>query len=370
MALTPEQIEVLKGFKAAGITPEQAKAWRPTTEQPENMGVNPDTGTVVAWEPTTQTYNTTPYDPVDWKDYRAGGEGGYGYYENSQGDLVYGKVPENTYQVYDGDGYTTTAGIDPYPTIPTPPALGMADDGYQPIPEGGGTRNPDGSITLPDGSNTSVPNQDIIRDNASGFNSGYVPQRIDWSAVESGGPAQAPAPNVPLQGYESSSNKDFYQQQFANMQADQMRQQGQNAALREQAAQPSQASADPWAWTNLPETVVNENTGTDGFALNSNYGFTPQTTNADIVSSLGPIWSEEEKNLQQGFLQDPGFQERTNWATAGSPQTVLNNLSPDLAPKNVEWITKALNNAYTPAGNAPTPGGFNVPAGYASPVNA
>lgn len=400
-----------------GMTADDVRTLYDQSQNADWLGVNDDKTGVRYWDSALQEYVLSPYDKDRWKDFKAGES--LGWYVNSQGDFVYGTRPQYQYDYYDGDGFTTREGINPYIGVPAPPTAGMGEDGYQTLPEGY-TREDDGSVTNPEGVNNLTPNQDIIDWNLNpigpppvGPDSGYSgspgdyggsgpPEGGYWPDIVArrgmtnenlgqgggaiggggGGGGNAPGANIPstpLQGYESSSNRDFYQRQFANMNDQQNQEAAMAAAIRNQAPaeQGPAFGGDPWSWANLPEVVSgagsdDPNYDPNAWILNPAYGFTAgDTTHADIVRQLGGLrtFNDEDRNWFGDLLsENPDMEDYTLWARDRDKaynQVASGGLSPDAKDR----VNRLLNNVWIQQGDAPTPGGMNVPAGYASPTN-
>jgi hypothetical protein len=375
-------------------------------------GFNDDKSGVTTWNPATQKYEYTAVEGDDWKSFNPGtstgsatGDSNVGWYTNSQGDRVLGKMPDgfSQYRPHDMEG-DWQEGSEMYPSIdPTKVGMGMGENGYQtgitqemidetfiPIPGGGPGpgiprtddwdgdpfNQPNGGIFGDTEDWTTEDWRDVIRKNpdawgnalgGNNFGSGGV------NGVDSGyqnGPV-----DVPLQGYETSDNKDFYQQQFADLRGNQIRQD-----MNREAAQAAgqAANQDPFEfnsetafdWYNdgqgLPE--VSMGTGeAPPMEWGLREGFTPQSTNSDILRAAMGNTAFGDENMQraQGYLDDstPEFLNSMAWSNAGNPNAAL-EFSPNAGPGNLSMITAALNNAYGSSGGGPA-----APIGYANPIN-
>lgn len=249
------------------------------------------------------------------------------------------------------------------------------DPGYQTPPtDGGYTGNPGqqpGGTTTPGG--------------------GYVPEwgygqpwGSEWAPNTGTGAVGGVAPvspgggggmqpgDVPLIGYESSSNKDFYQKQFQDMRAQQIREQQAAQQAAEYQPQAQTGMGDPWASFNLPEVYVNEaNPNANDWILNE--GYTPQTTDAQVIGQLSglPAFTDEDQRWFSDALEANPNLNQSQLFTSGR-QNALDTVAgwSDLAANNKARYNTLINNLYTQQGDLPTPGGATVPPGYASPINA
>jgi hypothetical protein len=184
-------------------------------------------------------------------------------------------------------------------------------------------------------------------------------------------------PDVPLQGYESSTNKDFYQQQFANMRSQQMRNQereGMAYDARQQAA-----SQDPFEfnsetafdWYNggegLPEVQMGTGQGTEGEWSLNDWATAGETSNADILRAAldKSTFGEGNVALAEGLLAGGGMDNDFSWAQFENPNSVIEAFDGGYGTENENMVRAALNNAFTQA-----PGGPSTPVGYAKPVSS
>ena len=271
------------------------------------------------------------YDQADWNANLTSGED---QRQNSNDNFEY-EIP--------GTDITLPPG--PLPTEPWTPSPGDDNPGsWVPPTYGGGG----GSFT-PTG---------------EGAVSGPAP--IDWGTQ---------APQSDLIGYESSTNKDFYQQQFANM-----RDQAAQDRMRQDAASAYQAPArenvmdDPWGWANLPD-VVTAGQYPEGQSANDwllNEGYSPQTTDAQVISRLGglSVFNDEDRRWLSDVVAENPNLNQSQLFTSGR-QAALDRIGTmDLDAGNKARYNTLINNLYTQRGDAPTAGGMSVPIGYASPTNA
>ena len=336
------------------------------------------------------------------------------YFTDAEGNFGLGIRPENLY--YNDYSGTMVEGQEGYgPEIVPGPgdlALGQYPEGYLGRPgqggqdpfapppnyqQEGGNGLPNGGIPegyLPDSSGNSywdyITNGGTVP-NVPGWGGSYVqngPQQSYNSLTNSNlgqgdgavtGPAAGPAaptnPNWveelggPLQGYESSSNKDYYQRQFQEMNAAQRGQKNNDFAAairREQAAQEPQGEpfgGDPWSWANLPQVQMGtgERTGTTEWQLNPRFDWSPGTTNQQVVQDLN-LTADELSYLTKNPKK---------WEAAPSVldqsafQQFINSSPGD------RGYTDTLNKIYQAAWR-PTisgEGGPLAPVGYAAPIN-
>lgn len=185
------------------------------------------------------------------------------------------------------------------------------------------------------------------------------PQQIDWGSLND-------ALRPPLEGFEASTNKDLYQNQFADLRRDQNAYglRALAAAVRGQDAQNNPSPAqDPWAWANLPE-VRHGTGGVDApisYQINPRYGWDDTTSNQQVVQDLN-LSAAEMAALQK---------HPQRWEDA--PSVFDRNAFQEFItvnPNDKAW-TNALNKVFQ-ATWTPVQGteGPTVPVGYASPVNA
>ena len=259
---------------------------------------------------------------------------------------------------------------------------------YQP---GGGTGLPNGGIPdgyLPDSNgndywdydynggnvpirNPYVPGSDRYYNNLElGTGGVQGPTGTDWSTDSSLTPD--------LMGYESSSNKDFYQQQFANMRGQEAGNDAREAAAairaQESANAPPPEASDPWAWANLPEVQMGGTVAATPieWGLNSNYGINKDMTNRQAVGAIAPVLNTDEIAIMNKHWQDaPQAADNNNWLTS-DPQRLSaafsQNTDKTVSPEFTNVMQKVFNNLYTQTGGGT--GGINVPAGYANPIGA
>ena len=333
-------------------------------------------GVATYWNPDAGVYQTDPYSGSNWQDYGVGGrDSDFGYYLNSEGAYVYGKMPAETHQYYDGDGYITVEGPDPRPSNPPPSQGGMAQDGGQFY---GDPTDPGNTGNLTDQPGYQPPiDYDPWAAPKSGWAGGSTP--LNWGGSQQtvspleGVQAPSGTGDNPLIGYEGSTNQDFYQQQFKDMRdrRDMEMAREYAAALQGQEAQnaPSAAPTDPWSWAGGSQSMVpNVSDGAPNviptdYQLNPNYGLTSDMTNQQMLQNIMPTFSDSEQvflNKHQDYLNQGDWSTRQgtmDWASA-NPYT-----------KDKGWTTVVNDiprTLWTPSATTTGPG---APAGYAYPVS-
>lgn len=180
-------------------------------------------------------------------------------------------------------------------------------------------------------------------------------------------------------GYESSSNKDFYQRQMQEMRTAQSGQKLQDLAAamrRQEAAQAPQGEpfgGDPWSWANLPEVQMGGSAQATPieWGLNEAYGINPNMTNRQAVGALSPVLNTDEIAIMNAhWANAPPSATNNNWLTS-NPQALSAqfsaNASDTVSPEFTNVMQKIFNNLYTQTGGGT--GGISVPDGYANPVN-
>lgn len=330
-----------------------------------------------------------------------------GYFTDAEGNFGLGMLPENYYyNDYSGTAVEGVPGWDGSPSDglslggagPAPATAGQdGQDPFAPPPnyqQSGGNGLPNGGIPegyLPDSQGNSywdyVTNGGTVP-NVPGYAGRYVlpngsftnrnfgqgggavtgPNPTDWSAFEGIVPD--------LQGWEASTNKDFYQKQFQSLgaQRNAMQQAEIAAAVRAQNAanRPPAEPEDPWGWANLPQVQMGGSVAASPieWGLNSNYGITEGMTNRDAVGAMSQLLTPQEQAMMTQHWQDsPATAQGTRWTTAGSPTALLGSLGQNstLSPEFANTLQKVFNNIYTQTGGGT--GGISVPEGYANPVN-
>jgi hypothetical protein len=380
---------------ATPTAPEDAFA-----QEGQTTGYWDDGSNVTIFDSNTGEYQTIPVDPNDPFAFRNNNPD-IGYFQNSEGDYVYGVVPEQTYTSGNPDDGISLEGVDPnWAPITQPDMNGIGAD-RQPDgsvgPNAGGQRTPDntpigggaaaGDYTGWQGSSTHDIDGNIIEGSAGDPNSRPTYERsgVPWersdpfSGVTAGGvqgvgtvgALPTASRDNPLQGYESSSNKDYYQKQFQNMRAQQLGQQdASNAASAYQA--PEQAPlGDPWANMNVPDVYVQGTT--EGYdpnemILNPRY---EGMTNSAIINSVSDlsVFNDEDRRWFDEVAASPDQQ--SSYGFIGDRQGVLDrNAAGDMTGQNKNRISSVIDQLYQPQGDLATPGGMRVPVGYASPINA
>jgi len=204
-----------------------------------------------------------------------------------------------------------------------------------------------------------------------------------------------------LIGYESSSNKDFYQQQFQDMRTQEASNDFREDNARALAAKPQSTRGtatdeefytwlntdegrdwyandytpgenannnftDPWAWADLPEVQIGtgqpDSLGTQ-IGLNQNYNWGPGTSNTDIISSLsGSLGGDalDYLNKNNNLSDAPSFLDQSAFGD------YVQNDNPNDSGYG-KALNKLYNQVWTPQGTSAP--GANVPVGYASPLS-
>jgi hypothetical protein len=259
------------------------------------------------------------------------------------------------------------------PAPATPPQVGTQPGVFEPPnnydPKGGNGR-PNGGIPpdyLLDSKGTGyggLPYKGSTLGLGTGVTGIAKDPAIDWSSVIT----------PPKHGYESSSNKDFYQRQFQQQEGQQNGQRFQELAAairaRQAAAAPPAAPKDPWGWANLPEVKMGGTVAATPieWGLNKNYGITPGMTNQQATGAVSSVLTPEEAAMMaQHWKENPTGATGTNWVNSGSPNTLVGQLGGGISPEFTSTLQKVFNNIYTQTGGGT--GGVSVPTGYAHPTN-
>jgi hypothetical protein len=326
---------------------------------------------------TTKDFSNKTYKELNaWKE-----ENGVGRYINSAGDYVIGVMPTSTYM--DTENQILMEGVDPNwrPTV-NPDRNGMGDDG--------GTRRPD-NVTDWSGSASHDINGNIIPGSQADPNAGAVYDPPRWPDPPTGNPPDAPGTDdwlggggygggvtpttgnnnsgnqsLPgLTGYESSTNKDYYQKQFQNLRAQTMRQQGAEQLASQYEAPEQQAPGDPWEWAGGSEQFnpsISDGSPAPAadWSMNSQYEGMDDASIARQAMTLG-AFNEEDSRLMEGFL--PQMEGTFQFRNSGSPGAFAANNS-GLAPKNLATMGKIMNQVYSQGQSGPT-----VAPGYANPIS-
>lgn len=200
---------------------------------------------------------------------------------------------------------------------------------------------------------------------------GSGPTPIDWQGLDD-------SLRPELTGYESSSNKDFYQKQFQDMRTQQAGDKTQKFyADVIRGTQAPQANTleqgGNWDWADLPEVSVGGGLqGSDTpqtWGPNSGLGITKGMTNQQVVGQMGQLLNSDEASMMaEHFRNNPDTAAGTRWSTAGNPQALLGAMgtNSNLSPEFGNVLQKVFNNTYTSSGG--TNSGMNVPEGYAAPT--
>ena len=288
------------------------------------------------------------------------------YYNDYSGTMVegQGQVPTNAGSALPGGGGGVAGPGDARPPIPG------GQDPFTPPPN----YNPEGGNGLPNGG---IPNDSLLDSAGRGYH-GLVTETLGHG----GGAGRGPAGNTPLdragllpdrQGYESASNKDFYQRQFQEMMGQQTGQKLSDlaAAVRRQeaAAQPQGEpfGGDPWSWANLPEVRMGSGISNtpDEYSLNQRFDWGPGTSNQDILNDLMPTFNEST----QVFLNKHPeyFSQGPNWVD--SRENLQDWAAANPSPNDKGWTTainKIGQNVWQPVDGGIS--GPSAPTGYALPV--
>ena len=343
MAYTAEQIKKYYDENPealAAAIQANPEAWGFGTGEPaystenQTTGYSDDANKLTFWDPnagenggyvTQDMTDATFQEKIAFRD-----DAGLGYYTNANGDYVYGIKPTSMYQTSLGaDDTTMSEGVDPnwqpY-TVPDMNGIGrgnpiLDDSGATTGYDGGGQRTPENTEiydTLPNseyqgwqGSTSHDRDGNIIPGGPADPNSRPVYERGDpfigsvndtfganaggMNTLDPGYQSNIQGNDLERFGYDSSSNQDFYQRQFADMRAQQMRQDDREGQAREAATAAANApqgeafGGDPWAWANLPDIVQGGGgAGQDpnAWIFNPNYGINEQTTNSELMLSL------------------------------------------------------------------------------------
>ena len=300
-----------------------------------------------------------------------------GYFTDAEGNFGLGILPENYYY----NDYSGTA-VEGVPGWAGSPADGLSLGGPGPAPatpaqEGQDPFSPPPNYQ-PSGGN-GLPNGGIPL-GYKGWTGQQPRQGVDYGGVGVGGTT----PNMPaggleglinsmrpdLTGYESSSNKDFYQKQFQDMRTQQNGQRFNElgAAIRAQeAAQADKGQAfggDPWSWTTLPQVMTGGKVAATPieWGLNPNYAWDEGVSNTKILQDISPVLSEAD----QLYLNKNPISGAPSFTDQDAFRNFINTDHPnDKGYTSV--LNKIYNNVWQPTGG--NEGGIAVPAGYANPIN-
>ena len=120
----------------------------------------------------------------------------------------------------------------------------------------------------------------------------------------------------------------------------------------------------------LPEGVDPES-----YMFNTDYDFGKGTTNSDLVSQLGSLWTTSENNLWDAFSNNGSVGGAGNtWGDSkytasfddpGSFMEAFRANNPGAVPEWTDLNQKLANNVWSKAGDVYSDG---IPAGYAAPI--
>jgi hypothetical protein len=176
----------------------------------------------------------------------------------------------------------------------------------------------------------------------------------------------------PWQG--GGTNQDFYSQQFKGLLDDSgefQRQQEVARQLRSDAAENPQVS--DWTWDDanggqgLPEVVVGN--GVDQSAprtLNPEY---EGLTNFEVYGKAAPYLSEGAQDWYPDYFEQGGTGGNSHWTETPYSEQITGLATGDYTPENQGYRREVMDVLF-PQNVSKTPGGMNVSAGYASPINA
>lgn len=376
----------------------------------QTTGYWDDGSKVTFYDPNSGEYVTENIDPND--PFALKNEFNFGHYTNENGDRVYGIMPTSTYSGTPGadSGGDRTEGVDPNWVPRDIPDMNGIGTGQYYDPETntirrdlenvGGQRTPENTLVIPpgvdpgqyvnnwQGSDSHDIYGNIIEGGPADPNSRPVYERGDpwtpinpWNPTNTGaqtgvGNISAPTTpintNNPLQGYESSSNKDFYQQQFQDLRAQQIRNQMNQQQASQYQAQEAQPLGDPWANANLPEVFVQgaqEGWDPNARILDPAYAGMDNQQIMGRMKNMAMFDNEDRRWFDEYMAADNGM--TGNYAWIGDIEGSRSRLADSgLDAGNQGRLTQIFDTLYQPAGNLPTPGGAVVPQGYASPINA
>lgn len=303
------------------------------------------------------------------------------YQTDADGNFGLGLIPEGGLYYNDYSGTMV-------PTPPAPPVAGSSDltlggstsdveTAYEePVP-GQEYQDPFEPPTNydPSGGN-GLPNGGIPLD-YQGWTGSQPVQGVDYAGIgvegtqPIGGLEDLMAQLTPEKtGYESSSNKDFYQKQFQDMRTQEagndMREWAAAIKAQEAAAAPQGEAfgGDPWSWTTLPQVMTGGTVAATPveWGLNPDFAWGDDVTNQQILQDINPRLSESEQlYLNKNPLTDaPSFTDQTAF------RDFINTDHP-----NDKGYTSVLNKIYNNVWQATggNEGGIAVPEGYANPIN-
>jgi len=287
-------------------------------------------------------------------------EGGMEYAGDNNWDWVYGAPPnvsDTPPPLTNGMDRETGGQVGGDPNwVPPEPVDKWAPDPTEPPTGGGGT--------------TPGYEFDPDRETGTGGGGGGDPFTPPTGGGDTGGGGGGTAPpidwgdlfDIPLQGWEASTNKDFYQDQFRDMR---MRREGEGikefaAAIRRQESEnaPTPEMGDPWAWAGGESQF----TPTVGTGFDATWTMPDRYLNQDNASIIAMQGNDYLSKHPDFLAQAPDF-------TLENREDVLSYLNSNPYTRDKGWV-QAVNDLgrglYTQLGD--TVGGLPVPEGYASPI--
>ncbi len=323
------------------------------------------------------------------------------YYYDKFGDFQYGARPDELY--YDNSKGAMVEGVDPNLPAGNDPTGGSGlpgggggvgaipppappSDPFNPPGGGGGALPPSTRPDLPQPPGGPVQvgqqppvdtswNWDAFAPKRNGDNAwgGYDQ---DYQAFERYQPGQESPWGMPdVRG----GNKEFYQQQFANLLRDDQgyRNRARTAQDAAQSAQDNPLDAPPtdWSWANGGQglkdvTIGNGQTAPTSFSVNDTYA---GQTNREVWDSMKSLdaFSNRDTNeyMDNWFAKNPGMADRFSFSNQGDPNSAMNAINPNTwegmnRPGQIQdTLAQVMQNLYTPGQQ-----GATAPVGYASPI--
>ena len=347
----------------------------------QTSGYWDDGSKVTLFDPKTGEYITKDVDPDNIFEYNPSGD-----------STAWGNVDGQRELIWTGDGgYNEGAMVDMgdnnwdwvYGATPTAPTAPPIDHGID--RETGGQKPGDPNWTPPPITDPWAPDPNA----PVGEWDGEMPVYFDPTPDDGGGgdpftpPGDTPpvdwgGADNPLIGYENSTNKDFYQRQFADM-----RNRGDNEQLRAlssairrrdaDANQSNEPTGDPWDWMGGSEQFnPSVSTGRNPDAPRIIDSQFEGMNNQEIALATANRFDDKQAKWYQDLLADTGNENlgaATNWANAGYDRLFENTAGSDLTAQNKVYMNELFNVLY-PDNSGSMVNGLPVPVGYASPVNA
>lgn len=399
-------------------------------ETPTQTGYTDDANSLTYYDAATGTYKTQDTSGMTFAEKMAfQNEQDLGYYENVNGDYVYGTEPASKYIPSDPspggrfDSGIYVEGENPYQPVNTGPTNGLTLGGG--APSGGGTTQPPVTTQPPPPTNnpmdpfdpdtgTGNPNNptddwfwtdpvgyenapqpggdgsfeegrkipprdtswnwDHFREKAPGDRQwgGYDEDYQAFERYQPGDRSPWGMPNI------EGGNRDFYQQQFANQLRDE-----QGYQNRERTAQRARERAEKnpyehlmddagsWDWAyggkGLPEVTMGAGAPEQTFSRASQ--FSEDSTFGDMIRNFaGQEGFSPYQDAMRYWLNNHPQEglDSTYWARAGDPNKIISSLG-----QGPEGLTGENRDWLTKMANAvwqPGALGPNAPAQYASPV--